>query len=171
MKIRSLAPIVASTLVAVALTLAGCGEKSEPPTSGPVVTQTTTGGGGGSPQPTTTSATGGGGQPATDEEKIKTTVMDFLVKPNDPSVCDVLITPRFLKQSYGNRQGCVSARKPSALANGVIVQQGPVKNGSVVVTAQPQGGVFGGETLKVTVVRVGNSWRIDRISSNAPVGP
>ncbi len=161
---RSATPLV---LMAVAtLFIAGCGEKSEPPTTGPVVTQTTTGG-----STTTATTGGGGGQPVTDEEKIKTTVTDYLVKPNDPTVCDELITPGFLRRSYGDRQGCVAARKASGLANGVIVQQGPVKKGTVIVTAQPQGGVFAGETLKVTVVQVGNGWKIDRISSNVPVGP
>lgn len=152
------------------LLLGGCGEKPEPPTTGPVVTQTTTGTGTGSTA-STTAGGGSGSGPVTDEEKIKTTVIDYLVKPNAPAVCDELITTAFLKRAYGNRSGCVAARKPSALANGVIVQQGPVKNSTVIVTAKPQGGVFNGETLKVTLVRVGNSWRIDRIRSNARVGP
>jgi hypothetical protein len=155
--------------VLFALVIAGCGEKSEPPTSGPVVTQTTTGQTG-TTGTTSTTPNGNGGK--TDEELIKATITGFLVKPNDPTVCDELITPAFLKASYGDRPGCVAARKPSALANGVVILGSkPGQGGATVVTVRPQGGVFAGQTLKVTVVKSANGWKIDKITSNAKVGP
>jgi hypothetical protein len=145
-----------------AFLIAGCGEKSEPPTSGPVVTQTTTG--------TMTTTTGTTTQPASDEKEIRATVTTYLVKPNDPTVCDELITPAFLKRSYGNKQGCVAARKPSALANSVTIK--PLEGGTgTMVSAKPKGGVFAGQTLKVTVINIDGKWMIDKISSNAKVGP
>jgi hypothetical protein len=145
-----------------AFLIAGCGEKSEPPTSGPVVTQTTTG--------TMTTTTGTTTQPASDEKEIRATVTTYLVKPNDPTVCDELITPAFLKRSYGNKQGCVAARKPSALANSVTIK--PLEGGTgTMVSAKPKGGVFAGQTLKVTVINIDGKWMIDTISSNAKVGP
>lgn len=164
-----------------ALLVVGCGEKEEPPTTGPVVAQTTTG-------PTTTpggnggaqggggnqggGGQGGGGGQATPAEQSVATVKLFLTKPNDPSVCDELITTGFLKRSYGNRQGCIAARKPNALADRIaIVGRKPGPGGSIIVTVKPTGGVFAGQTLRVTVVEVGNAWRIDRISGNAKVGP
>lgn len=164
-----------------ALLVVGCGEKEEPPTTGPVVAQTTTG-------PTTTpggnggaqggggnqggGGQGGGGGQATPAEQSVATVKLFLTKPNDPSVCDELITTGFLKRSYGNRQGCIAARKPNALADRIaIVGRKPGPGGSIIVTVKPTGGVFAGQTLQVTVVEVGNAWRIDRISGNAKVGP
>jgi hypothetical protein len=144
-----------------AFLIAGCGEKSEPPTSGPVVTQTTTG---------TMTTTGTTTQPASDEKEIRATVTTYLVKPNDPTVCDELITPAFLKRSYGNRAGCVAARKPSALANSVTIK--PLEGGTgTMVSAKPKGGVFAGQTLKVTVINIDGKWMIDKISSNAKVGP
>lgn len=164
-----------------ALLVVGCGEKEEPPTTGPVVAQTTTG-------PTTTpggnggaqggggnqggGGQGGGGGQATPAEQSVATVKLFLTKPNDPSVCDELITTGFLKRSYGDRQGCIAARKPNALADRIaIVGRKPGPGGSIIVTVKPTGGVFAGQTLQVTVVEVGNAWRIDRISGNAKVGP
>lgn len=163
-RISAIAVFVAACLVVPA----GCGEKEEPPTTGPVVTQTTTAQG--STGQTTTG--GGGAAPATDEELIRTTIQDFLTVPGDPSVCDELITPRFLRASYGDRQGCVAARKPRALADQVaILARKPGPGGAAIVTVKPQGGVFGGQTLKVTLVKAGGEWRIDKITSNVKVGP
>jgi hypothetical protein len=153
---------MAALAALAAFVIAGCGEKSEPPTSGPVVTQTTTG--------TMTTTTGTTTQPASDEKEIRATVTTYLVKPNDPTVCDELITPAFLKRSYGNKQGCVAARKPSALANSVTIK--PLEGGTgTMVSAKPKGGVFAGQTLKVTVINIDGKWMIDKISSNAKVGP
>ena len=117
--------------------------------------------------PTTTGTTT---QPASDEKEIRATVTTYLVKPNDPTVCDDLITPAFLKRSYGNRAGCVAARKPSALAKSVTIK--PLEEGTgTMVSAKPKGGVFAGQTLKVTVINIDGKWMIDKISSNAKVGP
>ncbi|MFN8112159.1 MAG: hypothetical protein U0R51_03055 [Solirubrobacterales bacterium] len=107
----------------------------------------------------------------TDEELIRATIT-FLTVPNDPTVCDELITPAFLKQSYGGRRGCVAARKPKALADqATILARKPGPRGSAIVTVKPQGGVFDAQTLKVTVVKNGQAWQIDKITSNAKVGP
>ena len=161
---KSLKITIALAVAALVPIAAGCGEKEEPPTTGPVVTQTTTG------ATTTATTTTGGGQ--TDEELIRATITGFLTKPNDPSVCDELITPEFLKKSYGNRQGCVAARKPNALADrATILTRKPGPGKSTIVTVKPRGGVFDGETLKVTVVETGKGWQIARITSNAKVGP
>lgn len=147
--------------------LVGCGEKEEPATTGPVVAQTTTGGtttvngGGGS---------GGGGQQATDEEKIKATVAAYLARAEAPGACTKLVTPRFVKRSYGNVKACEAARKPSAMAKAVAF--GPVDIGKgTTVAARPKGGVFDGEKLKVTLIDLDGQWAIDEISSNAKVGP
>jgi hypothetical protein len=141
--------------------LSGCGEKEEPPTTGPVVAQTTTG-------QTTTST--GGGQPVTDEEKIKATVAAYLMNAKAPDACTKLVTPQFVKRSYGNVKGCEAARKPAAMAKAVTFQ--PVDmNSATTITAKPKGGVFGGETLEVTLINLDGQWTIDRISSNAKVGP
>ena len=110
-KLRSAAAVLAAML-ALALAAAGCGEKEEPPTTGPVVAQTTTGKG-------TTQNGGNQGQPATDEEQVKTTVATYLTKAKAPDVCTKLVTPQFVERSYGNVKGCEAARKPSAMAKAV----------------------------------------------------
>ena len=42
---------------------------------------------------------------------------------------------------------------------------------STTITAKPKGGVFGGERLEVTLINLDGQWTIDKISSNARVGP
>ena len=160
MKLRA----AAAVLVAIpALASAGCGEKDEPPTTGPVVAQTTTG-------PGTTTNGGNQGQQATDEQLVKATVANFLMKADAPGACTKLVTPQFVKRSYGNVKGCEAARKPAAMAKAVTIT--PINGDTgTMVTAKPKGGVFGGETLKVTLINLDGQWTIDRISSNAKVGP
>ena len=162
MRLRSTKPLlIAVGAAAASLLVAGCGEKSEPPTSGPVVTQTTTG--------TTATTTGGTTTTAaSDDQEIKATVVRFLSVPNDPKVCQELITPAFLKRSYGSKSGCVASRKPSAMAKTVAIK--PAYPAGVVV-ATPKGGVFDGQTLKVTTINIDGQWTIDKITSNAKVGP
>ena len=66
----------------------------------------------------------------------------------------------------------MAARKPNALADrATILTRKPGPGKSTIVTVKPQGGVFDGETLKVTVVETGKGWQIARITSNAKVGP
>jgi hypothetical protein len=159
------ATLATIAVVLAAPVLAGCGEKEEPATTGPVVAQTTTAG-------TTTPNGGGsgGGQPATDEEKVTATVAAYLMKAEAPGACTKLVTPQFVKRSYGNEKGCEAARKPSAMAKAVAF--GPVDFGmDATVTAKPKGGVFDGEKLEVTLINLDGQWTIDKISSNAKVGP
>ena len=64
----------------------------------------------------------------------------------------------------------MAARKPSALAKSVTIE--PLEGGTgTMVSAKPKGGVFAGQTLKVTVINLDGQWMIDKISSNAKVGP
>ena len=163
MKQRITAIVLVAALLAL---LAGCGEKDEPPTTGPVVTETTTGS---TTSPTTTSDTTNG-QQATDEELIRATVADFLMKADAPGACTKLVTPQFVKRSYGDVNGCEAARKPSAMAKAVAIEPVDVDMGTMV-TAKPKGGVFDGESLKVTLINLDGQWTIDKISSNAKVGP
>ena len=105
--------ITAIVLVAALLALlgAGCGEKDEPPTTGPVVAETTTGS---TTSPTTTNDTTNGRQ-ATDEELIRATVADFLssrTTPASATSCHGEVPRGLLRR----RQGCIAraSREPSA---------------------------------------------------------
>ena len=163
MKQRTAAIALVTALLA--LLAAGCGEKDEPPTTGPVVAGTT----GSTTSPTMTNETTNG-QQATDEELIQATVASFLTRADAPGACTKLVTPQFVKRSYGDVNGCEAARKPSAMAKAVAIEPIDVDMGTMV-TAKPKGGVFDGESLKVTLINLDGQWTIDKISSNAKVGP
>jgi len=141
--------------------LAACGEKEEPPTTGPVVPETTTG-----PATTGTTTT----QQGNDRAAINQVVTAFLTKADAPGACTKLVTPAFVKRSYGSEKGCEAARKPSAMAQSVTIRPSGSAAGTVV-TAKPKGGVFGGETLEVTLINLDGQWTIDRMTSNVKVGP
>jgi hypothetical protein len=155
-------PIAAAAAALLLIALAGCGEKDEPATTGPVVTAETS----------TTTSTGSTTQATTTttEEVAKTpadAVEAFLVSPDAELVCDEQVTPKFLRASYGDRAGCIAARKPATLATAPGLNPA---NGNVV-TAQPQGGIYDGEKLTFTTVPAGGGVAIDSVKSNAPVGP
>lgn len=143
-------------LVVLGLIVIGCGEKSEPPTTGKVITQSTTAQDG-----------------AADLAAAQAAADAFLASPNAAAVCDKGITPKLLKRAYGDRKGCLKARKPAALAKDVRItaaKLGP--DGTATVVASAAGGVYGkGEKLTMTVVRDGGRWRVDVVKSNAKVGP
>lgn len=153
--------IAALALALLAVAIAACGEKEEPATTGPVVPDTTT-------SETTTGGTTTT-QPGNDQAAITAVVTDFLTKADAPGACTKLVTPAFVKRSYGSEKGCEASRKPSAMAKRVTIK--PAGGNGTVVTAKPQGGVFGGETLEVTLINLDGRWTIDRITSNVKVGP
>ena len=144
-------------ILTLGLVVAGCGEKSEPPTTGKVITEerTTTDNG------------------AADLAAAQSAADAFLASPNAAAVCDEVITPKLLKQAYGDRKGCLKARKPAALAKRVRITSAKLgASGTATVVATAEGGVYGkGEKVTMTVVRDGGAWRVDTVKSNAKVGP
>lgn len=147
--------VSAAASAALAISAAGCGEKEEPATTGPVITQTT------SPTTTTTTTTPPKqGSPAL-------TAAQFLVSPDAQFVCDELLTASFLRKEYGGRKDCLTARKPSTLADRnpkLIVTK---RSGdSATVVAKPRGGRYGGKTLQFTVLHQGSAFRIISLRSN-----
>lgn len=145
-----------AALAALGLVAGGCGEKSEPPTTGKVITQRTT--------------TDNG---ADDLAAAQAAADAFLASPNAAAVCDKGITPKLLKRAYGDRKGCLKARKPASLAKDVRITASKLgADGTATVIASAEGGVYGkGEKLTMTVVRDGGAWRVDTVKSNAKVGP
>lgn len=145
--------------------LAGCGEKEEPATTGPVVQQTTTGSTGG----TTTTAQ----QPVkTEQQLVSEAATNFLALPG-ADICDMGLTPTFLRSAYGDRAGCVAARKPASLATTTQISDVRLSGNSATLTATAKGGTYGnGQKLQMTVVRdTAGRWQVDEVKSDAPVGP
>lgn len=163
------APIaIAAALILVPL--AGCGEKDEPATTGPVVAQSTAPTGA---TTSTTTSTNGGGDSVTDEQRAGAAARSFLTSTDAAAVCDNGITAELLKSAYGDRAGCIAARKPQSLAKTADLGPVQISGGSATLSAKATGGVYGnGEKLKLTLVRDGTgAWRVSKASSNAPVGP
>ena len=154
--------LTAATLAAV--TIAGCGEKDEPETTGPVVPVETT-------MPETTSADTT--TATTEEVPYQEVAAYFLtgVSPRDIDFCGSHVTERFLRQAYGSMQGCEASRNPQGLARESGLTVIPAQAATATVEAQPVGGVYDGDTLRITLVREGGTWLIDSVESNAPVGP
>jgi hypothetical protein len=157
--------LIAIGAILVMVPLAGCGEKAEPATTGPVVAQST------SPidGSTTTSTTTG----RTDQALAADAARSFLSSPDAATVCDDVITPELLKGAYGDRSGCLAARKPQSLAQSVQLSEVQLTGTTATLSAKASGGVFGnGEQVKLTVTRdATGTWRVSKVESNAPVGP
>lgn len=93
--------------------------------------------------------------------------------------CVRFVTPEFVERSYGDRKGCLAARRSGGLARSVRIKEvsaiGPVGTAIGV----PAGGPYDGQRLRITLAlaspvsaEVGRRvWRIEDIRANVPVGP
>jgi hypothetical protein len=156
--------LIAALALALAVTLGGCGEKDEPEPAPPTTvagSETTT---------TTTPGGGGGGGKVSPEEQIETNVA-AVVGGNDPkATCAELATARYVKQAYGDEQGCRAAVS-GRTAFDVAVSGVEIRGATASARAEPAGGPNKGETLRVELVEEGKTWRVDSAISNAPAGP
>lgn len=165
--------ILAAVLAAAALLLAGCGEKDEPETAGPVVPQSATGTDAGSTtaeEATTTEQDGDQGQ-ASAETLIRASIVEFLAGSDPALVCGEILTESFLRKAYGDRQGCLEGRRPGSLAASQQIGDVRVMDSTASAVARAEGGVYDGQRLAVELVAADESWQIDSIDANVPVGP
>lgn len=82
------------------------------------------------------------------------------------------MTPHYLRSAYGGLQGCIKAGSPSsAVANGFRSYEDHTEGKRATVIVRPQGGLYDGEKLTVSLVQEDGSWKVDELKSNAPVGP
>jgi hypothetical protein len=178
---RAVAAAVAAVAAAlVAAAVAGCGgggsEGSGSSSSASVSTTQTT-----SSQTATrtTSTTSTGGGPGTGQVgqflSIPQVVKTVLTSSDPAKTCGTqYVTQHYLSAAYGGRQGCVQAQNPKNSADALRV--GPVTQASneprmASVKASPRGGLYDGEKLTVSVVKEQDTWKVDGLKSNAPVGP
>lgn len=158
--------------------LAGCGGGGGSSTTSQATTSagapsTTT-----SAQGTTTSTGAGGGFGGGGAAKGHTVsdVLDAVLTSGDPDkACGTdYVTEHYLSAAYGGEQGCVQAQTPQSAAQSVNIQGlagGSSQAGTASVKVVPDGGVYDGEKLTVTLVNEGQDWKVDALKSNAAVGP
>jgi hypothetical protein len=150
-------PALGLAAAALATTAAGCGEKSEPATTGPVVPQATS--------PVTGGTTTTPDVPSLGKEMVIAASRAYLTSSDAQAVCDNVITPELLKQAYGNREGCISAIKPQTVAKTATINDVELRGATATVTARAEGGQYGnGEIVKLTLVREGGdtTWRVSK---------
>ena len=149
---------------ALALTAAGCGGGDDTTTSTPTTT-------GASTSTNTTDQAGGKSKAPSDEQQIRNTVEELLTSTDPKQVCEALVTPNYVKDSFGSLKGCERAAVPGSAARSVKVSGIEVMPGGGTAKAVPKGGPSDGETLTVTLSFASGGWKVDRLRSNAPVGP
>lgn len=144
---------VAGVALALGLAVAGCGEKSEPATTGKVVTQTTS----------TTTTT----DPVDDvDREMARTAAQLYLKSESPKVCTNVLAPAFLKQAYGTAKECASARSSGGVATRVKLETDDIviSGEKATVEAQASGGPYkDGRLVTVSLVRQGGGadWLVD----------
>ena len=139
-------------LAALLAALAGCGDDDGAPDGGDAV-QTAT-----APEPS-------------DEFRIRSTI-DGVLTTGDPTlVCERLVTPRYVRDTYGDRTACRQSQTPDSGAKGLRVTDIEVSGDKATAIAIPKGGPTSGVRLRVALVRAGDEWKVDSLRSNAPVGP
>jgi hypothetical protein len=155
---------------ALAVGIAACGEKDEPE---PTTAERTFGS---QTQPATTEEPGeghggghGGGR-LTPKQQIEDAVATVVGGADPKAACGELVTPRYVRQAYGDEQGCRAAVGGQKRFD-VAVSEVEIEGRFATARAVPKGGPNKGETLKVELVLEGKSYRVDAVSSNAPAGP
>ena len=166
-------------LIAAAALLVACGEKEEPEVAPPVA-QAPTEPEEPAPEPEEPPEPEPGptepdpappAPPRPAGEQIAMAVRGVLASGDPDLACRRYATVRFLAESYGGLAGCRAATNPRTAADSVRLT-GLVVNGSRArVVAIPQGGTSSGQRVRVTLIVVGPTWRVDSLRSNVPVGP
>jgi len=122
-----------------------------------------------------TAATGGGDPSAEgpdDQALITETLEGFLAGSDPAKACRELVTERFLRRAYGNTAGCEAAQKAAKPADDAGVEDIMVHPDSVAqALARPRGGIYDGQKLRAELVLDDETWRLDSLRSNVPVGP
>lgn len=167
-----------AAVLVVAPGVAACGEEEPTQTTAPAETgadenaTTTT-----QSESTTESAQGtGGGEPSAksldDQALITKTLEGFLAGSNPVAACGQLVTERFLRRSYGDASGCEAAQKAAKPAKDAGVADIVVHPDSVAqALARPKGGIYDGQKLRAELVFDDETWKLDSLRSNVPVGP
>lgn len=176
-RLRARFAAVAAAL-AVAPGLAACGEDEEGSTQTPAPAET------GVAESTTSTTQSGetdgaeaepdepAGEPVDDQGEI-TKTLDGVLAGSDPvAACGELVTDRFLRRSYGDASGCEAALGSAKPATDAGIEEIVVHPDSVAqARAKPRGGIYDDQELRAELVLDGETWKLDSLRSNVPVGP
>jgi len=97
------------------------------------------------------------------------TIERYFYGPYDLEACE-LLTPRFLRRSYGNIDGCVLGA--GQLATKITITPGELSATEATgFEVDAEGGVYSGEKVTVDLVAGDDGWLISDLSVDVPVGP
>jgi hypothetical protein len=119
-------------------------------------------------------ACGGGGDDSStsvsgaDQAGI-TKAIQALAVANDPTACTQFATQKFIDQTNGPQSGQAAVRAcekdassgQGAVADSVEVTDVQVDGTTATANAKATGSVFNGQTIKVTLVKDGGTWKLD----------
>jgi len=85
--------------------------------------------------------------------------------------CSKYVTDAFVSSAYGNEQACDAAVASGGTADSLKTGKISVSPSKATITVVPHGGPSSGERVTAKLVLDGDTWKIDSLNSNVPVGP
>jgi hypothetical protein len=171
--------VVAASLLVVAL--AACGDDDEDGSAATTAEEaTTTGadgrpgysGAGGGDDAADEEGAGGGDRGSGDRQQVEAAIAAVLSDADSERVCREVLSEDALASAYGDLQGCIDGRRPVTLADGIReLRDLELDGGTATAVVVPDGGLYDRVELELTAVRDGDSWRIDSLQADIPVGP
>ena len=161
-------------VVAAMLALGACGNGDEAPpqTTAPAVTGATDATSEEQAPGTREPEAEPSDDPASDRTAITITLEAVLTGDDPRQVCGELVTDRYVREAYGDEQGCEAAAAQAKPAERVKLSRIVVLPDSVAqAAAEPVGGVYDGDRLRAELVLDEGFWKLDSLRSNVPVGP
>jgi hypothetical protein len=104
-------------------------------------------------------------------QSIEGAILGFLTSSDPEVVCRQTPTDRLIGEAYGELQGCLDSQSSDSVARSAQIERADEAGDGATAVVVPRGGPNDGERLKITLVRVGRDWRIDKLRSDVPVGP
>ena len=118
-------------------------------------------------------ACGGGDDSSTsvssaDQDGI-TKATQALATGSDPSACTQYATQKFVDQTNGPASGQAAVQScekdfrsgQGAIADSIVVSDVQVDGSTATANAKATGSVFNGQTIKLTLVKEGGTWKVD----------
>ena len=168
----SRAATMLSLCAAIALG-AGCDDDDEAGTTTPPAENTSPSAGGGY------SSGGGGGDnekapvPKQTDARAIFEAVSAVLRGGDPDqACAELVTERFVREAYGDEQGCRAAQATQQPTPPLDeFERKEISGESAHVVVIPEGGPYDGVEVDVDLVSDGDLWKVDRLRADVPPGP